>query len=296
MLIACLAIFMVADLAYSNGPGGATALVPSHYEVLEPGNLERHHRRTDRPHARNQIREPSRPRGTGGSRLPWPNAALSHGLESTLGYNPVRLAGVTEALGAGDTVGLPDQRTFSPLFPSYRSPLANLLGLRFIATGVPIEQIDKTLKSDALPLVVRTPEGYIYENPQALPRVMFAPHAQKADFADILKTGVWPRTDFSDTVLIEADPLPGTRASGTVRIISYTNTRIELEADSPQGGYVVLNDIWHPWWFATLDGTETALLRANVIFRSVSVPPGRHSIVFEFRPVAGALKQLLRPG
>ncbi len=295
VLAACVAIFTVADLAYSNGPGGATALAPNHYEVLDPGTsnatiaeLTARTRATVSEDRRDRVE-------LAGLGFHWPNAALSHRLESTLGYNPVRLAWVTQALGAGDTVGLPDQRTFSPLFPSYRSPLANLLGLRFIATGVPVEQIDKTLKADTLPLVARTPDGYIYENTQALPRVMFAPNAERADFAGILKTGTWPRTDFYDTVLIEGDPLPGRRSPGTAKIVSYENTRVELEADSPQGGYVVLNDIWHPWWFATLDGADTPMLRANVIFRSVNVPPGRHRIVFEFRPVEGALKQLARP-
>lgn len=295
VLLAALALFTVADVAYSNGPGGATALPPAHYEVLEPGSsnavISDLTRRTAAESATRRDRVE-----LAGLGFHWPNAALTHRLESTLGYNPVRLAWVTEALGAGDTVGLPDQRTFSPLFPSYRSPLANLLGLRFIATGVPIEQIDKTLSAESLPLVARTPEAYIYENADALPRLMFAPNAEKADFAAIMRSGRWPRTDFQDTVLIEAEPLAGQRPAGTVKIVSYSNTRVELETDSPAGGYAVLNDIWHPWWSARLDGAETPLLRANVIFRAVAVPPGRHTIVFEFRPVAGALKQLARNG
>lgn len=297
VLAAGLALFTVADLAYSNGPGGATASSPDNYEVLEPATsnatileLAARTRATSSDTRRDRVE-------LAGLGFHWPNAALTHSLESTLGYNPVRLSWVTEAIGAGDTVGLPDQRTFSPLFPSYRSPLANLLGLRFIATGVPIEQIDKRLEADTFTLVERTPEAYIYENADALPRVMFVPHAGKADFATTLRTGTWPRIDFQDTVLIESEPLhAGTRSPGTVGIISYTNTRVELEADSPQGGYVVLNDIWHPWWFATLDGTDTPLLRANVIFRAVTVPAGRHTIMFEFRPVQGALKQLARGG
>ena len=97
----------------------------------------------------------------------WPNASLTHSLENTLGYNPLRLALYSEATGAEDHVGLPDQRKFSPLFPSYRSTLANLLGLRFIATGAPIETIDPRLKPGDLPLLARTTDGYIYENPDA---------------------------------------------------------------------------------------------------------------------------------
>ena len=35
---------------------------------------------------------------------------------------------------------MPEQRVFSPAFPSYRSPMANLMGLRWIATGVPADR------------------------------------------------------------------------------------------------------------------------------------------------------------
>jgi hypothetical protein len=58
----------------------------------------------------------------------------------------------------------------------------------------------------------------------------------------------------------------------------------------------VLNDIWHPWWFASILGADTEaplrLLRANVLFRAVAVQPGRHQVRFEFRPLDGALNQI----
>ena len=50
------------------------------------------------------------------------------------------------ATAAPDTVAGADQRQFPPLMSSYRSTLENLFGVRFIAIGVPIEQIDKSLK------------------------------------------------------------------------------------------------------------------------------------------------------
>jgi hypothetical protein len=227
----------------------------------------------------------------------WPNASLTHRLENTLGYNPVRLALYSQATGAEDHVGLPDQRKFSPLFPSYRSKLADLLGLRFIATGAPIEEIDKRLAPGTLPLVARTSDGYIYENPDAFPRVLFATEAKGADFARMLADGVWPEADLRSTVLLEQVPTGGAalRRPGTVRIVSYRNTEVVLEADSPDGGWVVLNDLWHPWWFAEVDGRPADILRANVLFRAVSVPPGRHRVRFAFRPIAGAWHGLRNP-
>ena len=112
----------------------------------------------------------------------WQNAALVHGFEGTLGYNPFRLGDVADATGARDYIAGPDQKTFSPLFPSYASMMANLLGLRFIAIGAPIEEIDRGLKPGRLKLVARTADAYIYENPRALPRVLFVTDWQQADF------------------------------------------------------------------------------------------------------------------
>ena len=80
-----------------------------------------------------------------------------------------------------------------------------------------------------------------------------------------------------------------------MRIASYRNTEVVLEADSPDGGWVVLNDLWHPWWFAEVDGKPAEILRANVLFRAVAVPPGRHVVRFTFRPIAGRLGRDQRP-
>jgi hypothetical protein len=288
---AALAAVTAADLALSNGSSSATAQPPSLYEVLEPDtNNATIAILKSRVVADATRRDRIELAGLG---FHWPNASLTHRLENTLGYNPVRLALYSAATGADDHVGLPDQRRFSPLFPSYRSTLANLLGLRFIVTGAPIETIDKRLKFGDLPIVARTTDGIIYENREAVPRVLFATEARPADFAAMLADGVWPAVDLRSTVLLERpEGVGGGRGAGSVRIARYRNTEVVLEADSPDGGWVVLNDLWHPWWFAEVDGEPAAILRANVLFRAVGVPPGRHEVRFVFRPIAGAWTQL----
>ena len=46
--------------------------------------------------------------------------------------------------------------------------------MRYIASPVPIEQVDHSLGESDLTLIARTKQGYVYENPRALPRVLFA--------------------------------------------------------------------------------------------------------------------------
>ena len=113
-----------------------------------------------------------------------------------------------------DYIAGPDQKQFSRLFPSYHSMLANLLGLRFIATSVPIEQVDTHLKPGELRLVARTSDAYIYENPDTLPRVLFVTNWMRTDFGDLVDRGNWPDFDPATTVLLEERPAPRWDQSG----------------------------------------------------------------------------------
>lgn len=296
------AVLLAADLADNNGPNESTALPPSGYAMLEPESSNDTIRLLkgllqQRPGSARRDRVELTGLG-----FDWPNAGMVHGIDHLLGYNPLRLDIITQAVGARDTIAGWDQRHFSALFPSYASRLADLIGLRYIATSVPIEEIDAKLSAGDLRFIARTADAYVYENPRAYPRVMFAPGAARADFADIVRTGVWPVFDPAETVLLERVPtlapvnatrrLAAPLARASVRMLAYENTRVEIDVDTPTAGFVVLNDVWHPWWEATVDGAGSALLRANVMFRAVAVPPGRHRVVFEFHPIAGAFEEL----
>ncbi|MEQ1651893.1 MAG: hypothetical protein ABL897_05340 [Hyphomicrobium sp.] len=290
--VLAIAAFMTADLAYATAPGGATGLPPENYDVLDPatknatiGLLKQKTAAASSETRRDRVE-------LVGFGFHWPNASLTHSLENTLGYNPLRLGTYTRATGAGDAAGLPEQKGFAPLFPSYRSRMADLLGLRYIATSVPIDQLDKKLKPGDVLFVAKTADGFIYENPRALPRAMFVPQSVRGNFDAMLRSGVWPDAAPEDAVVLEEDATGNGRQPGTARITAYHNTRVTLESDSPDGGFVVLNDIWQPWWFATLNDQAVPLLKANVLFRAVAVPPGRHTITFSFEPLRGAAYQL----
>ena len=210
------------------------------------------------------------------------------------GHNPLRLKWFYDATRVGDTVAAAGQRPFSPLYPSWRSTFADLFGVRLIATGVPAEQIDKSLKPGDLNFIARTKDAYVYENPRALPRVMLVGDWKVADFNELTASGWPPDVDPQKTVLLEKAPsLPaGSAIAGTARLVRYANTEVVVEVDAPSGGILVLNDVWHPWWRATIDGADAEIMRANVIFRAVAVPPGKHTVRFTFEPLRGAWREL----
>jgi uncharacterized membrane protein YfhO len=81
-------------------------------------------------------------------------------------------------------------------------------------------------------------------------------------------------------------------AVGSARLVRYANTEIIVEVDAQSDSLLVLNDVWHPWWRATVDGADIEILRANVIFRAVAVLPGKHTVRFTFEPLRGAWREL----
>ncbi len=297
-----LAAVLGIDLATSNGPSESTGLPTAQYDVLRPDStnptialLKSELARTAAPDRRDRIE-------LLGIDFHWPNASMTHGLDHTLGYNPLRLGDYSRATGAGDHIALPDQRNFSALFPGYRSVLADMLGLRFIASRVPLEEVDKTLQSGTFRQVGRTPDAYIYENPGAMPRAIVVQTAISANAETILNTGIWPK-DFDPrrTVILPELPAPTTcavpaqsTATSSAVIKSYRNTEITIEVTSSGCGYLVLNDVWQRWWSAEVNGETEAVLKANVLFRAIAIPAGRSTVVFSFEPFTGLATDLAR--
>jgi hypothetical protein len=293
-----LALIMAADFAWNAAPHVSTGLPSQTFEALAPGTrndtvrLIRSRLAADAaPDRRDRVE-------LIGIAYHWQNLALAQDFDHVFGHNPLRLRWFHEATRVGDYIATPGQRVFSPLYPSYRSTFADLLGVREIATGVPIEEIDTSLKPGDLDLIARTSDAWVYENPRALPRAMMVGQWQLADFDRLYRTG-WPATvDPRQTVLLEHAPsglaADAARRSGAARIVRYANTEVDVAVDAPDGGLLLLNDVWHPWWRATLDGRPVDILRADVIFRAVALPPGTHAVRFTFAPFAGALADLVR--
>jgi hypothetical protein len=290
-----LLAFTTGDLAWNKAPDESTGLPPSRYDALRPQTrdatvalLEKKLAETAAPDRRDRVELIA-------IAYHWPNLGLARGFDHLFGQNPLRLSDFARTTGVKDTVAEPAQRPFTPLYPSYRSAMADLFGVRFILTGVPVERIDPSLHPGDLKEIAHTADAFIYENTRALPRVMFVHDYRVVDFEELIRSG-WPAAiDPRRTLLLEhAPPHPpaGPAGEGTARIVDYRNTEVTVEVESDTGGFLLLTDAWHPWWRAEEDGVPAPILKADVLFRAVEVGPGRHHIRFTFHPFLGAWEEL----
>jgi hypothetical protein len=305
-----VSLFMMMDLGWNNAPNESTGLDPEMFDVLRPDTKNETISILKQKVADTRAADRIDRIELAGMGFHWPNATLTHDLHHTLGYNPVRSGVYSRSVGARDHIAGPDQRLFTPLFPSYKSLMADMVGLRFIASSVPLQELynaaprkDLPAKDMAIPrfdpeefpLVARTSDGYIYENPRALPRVIFAADARQVDFETLIKTGDWPEFNPRETVLLQraVAPILPNVGERKVKILSYRNTEVIIEAESSSGGYVVLNDSYQEWWRVEVNDKPAVLEQANVAFRAVQVPSGKLKVRFIFRPVEGALAEVM---
>ncbi len=74
------------------------------------------------------------------------------------------------------------------------------------------------------------------------------------------------------------------RGEGLLSFVLDGPEEIVISAEAPSDALLVLRDTWYPGWKATVDGSETAIYRANGCFRAVRVPAGRHQVHFRYHP------------
>ena len=79
-------------------------------------------------------------------------------------------------------------------------------------------------------------------------------------------------------------PLP-VRSQAQATVTRYEAHRVDVEAQTPIPGVLVLSDVYYPGWQVLVDGESAQLLRVNHALRGVYLPAGAHSISFVFRPL-----------
>ncbi|MFN8523110.1 MAG: oligosaccharide flippase family protein [Chloroflexota bacterium] len=221
------------------------------------------------------------------------NTNMLFGLEDVRGYDTLMLKHYVEYMGLIEPqIGVPYSKV-AKLFrePSLASPLLDFLNVRYALTTLVIRRPGWTLLSD---------DGHVrvYRNERTLPRAFVIDSGIVApDHASALRIVGDPAFDPRRNLVVEATHLasdtgaPGTLTPAT--IVERSPSRVVVETDAPHAGYLVLADTYFDGWTATVDGAPTGVLRANGVARAAQIPPGRHRVAFELRPLSVRLGGLL---
>ncbi|MGH9162892.1 MAG: YfhO family protein, partial [Vicinamibacteraceae bacterium] len=133
----------------------------------------------------------------------------------------------------------------------------------------------------------------LYRNVDVLPRAFLAGrYLVQPDDGLAAEALVEGTIDARHTVVLSEEiPAPHrpqhARADGdTVAIRHYRGDFIEIEASCAARRLLVLTDLYAAGWSATVDGDEAPLFRADVAFRAVPVPAGKHIVRFRYTPRA----------
>ena len=257
------------------------------YDYFEPGKSERH---LGHPGYRTKYRfvEDWPTPWTGAAALRaalYPSVIGSWGLEGAytrdaLGLFPSHLAVITWFLGARE--GTP---TFVRLLQ---------MGAAARVVALHVDGLDGLRPIARVPGLFLEPT-YVFEVPEPLGRTYAVGGARIADTAGALRLIDDPAFDpRREVILPEGVPVPPPSDFGaTSRIVSWKPDHVTIDADLTRAGFVVLVDTFDPSWRATLDGTPAEILRANVTFRAVRAPAGRHRIEMTCRPPLLALGAVL---
>ncbi len=114
--------------------------------------------------------------------------------------------------------------------------------------------------------------------------------ARVADARTAFESLATPGFDPSAEAIVSSPPagLGPCGPAGESRLVLEGSDRVRLEVDAARPALVVLADTWDPGWHGSVDGRPAEVLRANVTFRAVAVPAGRHVVEMVYRPRAVA--------
>lgn len=151
--------------------------------------------------------------------------------------------------------------------------------------------------------LVHQSDADVWENSKVLPRAYVAtrPIAVKSDQAALAAISS-PDFPYDRTAVIRIkEPVstgaePVGRDDGMLipaKIQMYGAEKVQVQAAAPQGGWLILSDLYYPGWKATCDGNAADIFPGNYLFRAVRIPPGSHVVEFTYQPASFRIGCLL---
>jgi len=233
-----------------------------------------------------------------------PNFGMIERIRETSGYESLSLQRYAEFCAFAETGGEP---SYVIPFVGWRHwsaentypKMLNILGARYI-----IEDVGRDLYPEDLPPKTM-PKGFnlkkvfsdqltIYENPDALPRAFFTKNAEVIkERRKVLERLADPSFDHQKVIILEEEPKPFSpppepateKKSPFVLVEPQSEERIDITVDTPEAGFIFLNDIFFPGWRAYVEGNRIKIYQADYLFMAMPVEAGKYTIEMRYRPL-----------
>jgi len=224
-----------------------------------------------------------------------PNTWTAYKLQSFEGYDPLyfsQYGSFMRFLNGGD-LRTGNSSRYAELSASYTSPFLDAANVKYFMGilrdqegRIPGNLINFKLKEAGYKIAFQDKSSIVLENTNVLDRAYLAKSfiiEPSSKIEDIIMTD----KSFNPKEKIAlSDNLSVTNVTGegTVKITNYTPNQVTLETNTQSEEILVLADQFDDSWKATIDGRETPVSRANLIFRAIRVPQGAHNIIFYYWP------------
>jgi Bacterial membrane protein YfhO len=196
------------------------------------------------------------------------NLASVTGHLNVAGYDPLPIETYSKFAALGN-----------PADPT--SAVNTLLGVKYLFTT---RRYHTRTSFRDFALIGTTSQAFYYQRNYPFPRTWIAPSVVVDGNDDrVLHDIVSGKVDMRSTVYLDR-ALPCI-ASGdpSAKITEYKANSLEIKT-SGGAGVLTVSDQFYPGWQATVDGQPTDIVRADAVFRAVCVPPGDHTVRFDYRP------------
>jgi hypothetical protein len=121
--------------------------------------------------------------------------------------------------------------------------------------------------------------------------VLFVNRAFRGEAPILLTTATVPGTLPCDVAALPVAPPPPV-GPATARAVSFSSNHVAFDVTNPSAAPVVMtySDSWSPQWRARLDATVVPVMRSDLAYKAVMVPPGSHRVEFTYEdPLAGII-------
>jgi hypothetical protein len=233
----------------------------------------------------------------GASVVPYAWAA-SMGLQMISGYEPFNLSHYQKydrlmQLGNGQ---LNDATTWTDFGRIARWDLFENLNVKYVLTPGPLrplpERFELVAQFQNQPLFVlyrgmyRT-NVFVYRNTSNKARVSWmgqvVPARDEDEAAALIQ-----HHDLRDVAIVEGGDIPKqpdrATSDGRAEIAAAADGFLGVDIESHAGRFLLISEVWHPGWRASLNGNPHRLYRTNVAFMGTWIPAGKHKLVLEYRP------------